>query len=79
MSEVNLKTTQILELLGKDGEELLNFSNPKISKDYLTLPSDDFVDKVFVNSDRNNRVLGNLNRLYNSGRLSGPGICLSFR
>jgi class I fructose-bisphosphate aldolase len=78
MSEVNLKTTQILELLGKDGEELLNFSNPKISKDYLTLPSDDFVDKVFVNSDRNNRVLGNLNRLYNSGRLSGTGYLSIF-
>jgi len=64
---------QITELLGNDADKLLGFDNPKISKDSLTLPSGDFVDKVFANSDRNNRVLANLNWLYNTGRLAGTG------
>lgn len=63
----------ITELLGNDADKLLGFDNPKISKDSLTLPSGDFVDKVFANSDRNNRVLANLNWLYNTGRLAGTG------
>ena len=37
------------------------------------MPSKDFVDKVFVNSDRNLRTLNNLSRIYNSGRLQGTG------
>ena len=64
---------QITELLGNDADKLLGFDNPKISKDSLTLPSGDFVDEVFANSDRNNRVLANLNWLYHTGRLAGTG------
>jgi class I fructose-bisphosphate aldolase len=78
MSDKILNTAQILDLLGKEGEDLLNFSDPKISKDSLIIPSGDFVDKVFINSDRNNRVLGNLNRLYHSGRLSDTGYLSIF-
>jgi class I fructose-bisphosphate aldolase len=31
------------------------------------------VDEIFAQSDRNNRVLGNLQRFYNTGRLAGTG------
>jgi len=48
---------KIIEYLGNKSDYLLNFKEPKISKDMLTLPSPDFVDKVFMNSDRNNRVM----------------------
>ena len=50
----------IAKLLGDKADSLLNFKNPKISKDRLHLPGPDFVDRIFIPSDRNNRVLGNL-------------------
>lgn len=67
-----LKTNQIEELLGKESN-LLEFSSPKISKEMITTPDAEMVDKIFAYSDRNNRVLGNLTRLYNSGNLAGTG------
>ena len=59
--------------LGDKAELLLSFSNPKISKDRLHLPGPDFVDRVISSSDRNNRVLVNLQRIYLHGRLGGSG------
>jgi len=65
--------TQIEKLLGDKAEYLLNFNNPKISRERLHLPGPDFVDRIFSVSDRNNRVLANLQRLFNYGRLAGTG------
>jgi class I fructose-bisphosphate aldolase len=59
--------------LGDKAELLLNFSDAKISKDRLHLPGPDFVDRVISLSDRNNRVLINLQRIYQHGRLGGSG------
>jgi class I fructose-bisphosphate aldolase len=59
--------------LGDKADYFLSFSNPKISKDRLHLPGPDFVDRVWALSDRNNRVLINLGRLFNTGRLAGTG------
>jgi len=64
---------QIANLLGDKADYLLNFDKPKISKDRLHLPGPDFVDRIFAPSDRNNRVLVNLQRLFGSGRLAGSG------
>ncbi len=64
---------KILELLGSEADALLNHNCTTIPKENLHLPSKDFVDKVFVNSDRNLRTLNNLSRIYNSGRLQGTG------
>lgn len=63
----------IAELLGDKADYLLNFKNPKISKDRLHLPGPDVVDRLFAVSDRNNRVLGNLQRIVSHGRLGGTG------
>jgi fructose-bisphosphate aldolase, class I len=63
----------IAQYLGDKAEFLLNFKNPKISKERLHVPGPDFVDRIFSVSDRNNRVLSNLQRLFNHGRLSGTG------
>jgi len=65
--------TQIAQLLGDKADYLLNFKSPKISKERLHVPGPDFVDRVFSVSDRNNRVLGNLHRLFGHGRLGGTG------
>lgn len=67
-----LKIKTIQELLGKEAN-LLEFSTPKISKEVLSIPGKDFVDTVFMPSDRNNRVLGSLSWLYNHGNLAGTG------
>ena len=66
-------TTDIQTLLGDKAESLLGFSSPKIAKERLHLPGPDFVDRIFTQSDRNNRVLGNLAWMYNHGRLGGTG------
>lgn len=65
--------TDIQALLGDKAESLLGFNSPKISRERLQLPGPDFVDRIFAQSDRNNRVLGNLEWLYTNGRLGGTG------
>jgi len=64
---------KIETLLGAKAESLLGFKSPKISKDRLHLPGPDFIDRVWSASDRNIRVLTNLQRLFRQGRLSGTG------
>src|SRR5512135_570762 len=63
----------VSELLGDKVEYLLGFNTPKISKERLHLPGPDWVDRMFINSDRNNRVLGNLAWMYQHGRLADTG------
>ena len=66
-------TKNIQSLLGDKAESLLGFDSPKISKERLHLPGPDFLDRIFLQSDRNPRVLNNLSWLYNHGRLGGTG------
>ncbi len=65
--------SDLQKLLGDKAESLLGFNSPKISKSRLHLPGPDFVDHIFGQSDRNNRVLGNLAWIYSHGRLGGTG------
>ena len=65
--------SKIQELLGDDAETLLGYSNPKISKDNLYLPGGDFIDRVWMDSDRTPAVLRSLQTLFNNGRLAGTG------
>jgi class I fructose-bisphosphate aldolase len=62
------------EVLGAKADYLLGFDNPKIKKELLHIPGPDFVDRIFAPSDRNNRVLGNLQRMFDAGRLAGTGF-----
>ena len=66
-------TADIQSLLGGKAESLLGFDSPKISRERLHIPGPDFLDRIFSQSDRNNRVLGNLARIYTSGSLGGTG------
>ena len=63
---------KIQEYLGDQADSLLNHKC-KVSNSLLSLPGPDFVDRVFIDSDRPVPVLGNLQRLYGSGRLAGTG------
>ena len=66
-----LKTIQ--EYLGPRADYLLQFNTPKILRERLHLPGPDAVDRLYSNSDRNNRVLINLQRMFHHGRLGGSG------
>ncbi len=68
-----MTTKQIEELLGKDAGSLLTHQCKTMSKDQLHLPGPDFVDRMFINSNRNNNVLKNLQWIYGTGRLAGTG------
>ncbi len=70
---MSVATKNIYELLGDEADSLLNHECKTISKDQLHLPGSDFVDTVWSQSNRNNRVLANLERLFTSGRLGGTG------
>ncbi len=66
-------SNQFQELLKDKYEHLVGFSNPKVSKERLHLPNPNSVDTIFSNSDRNNRVLSNLQRINGNGRLANTG------
>jgi class I fructose-bisphosphate aldolase len=69
----DMTTSRLEELLGDDAESLLQHQSTTVSKDNLHLPGPDFIDRVFVDSDRPTTVLRNLQWLMSSGRLSGTG------
>lgn len=64
---------KIESLLGDQAAYLLNHECKTVSKADLHEPGPDFVDRIFIPSNRNNNVLINLQRIYNHGRLSGTG------
>jgi len=66
--------SNVSELLGANAEYLLRHICTTIPKEALHLPGPDFVDRIFAPSDRNNRVLVNLQRLFGGGRLAGTGF-----
>jgi class I fructose-bisphosphate aldolase len=63
----------IVSALGDKADYFLKFDKPKIPRQRLHLPGPDWVDRVFAPSDRSNRVLVSLQRLYGAGRLAGTG------
>jgi class I fructose-bisphosphate aldolase len=64
---------QIESLLGADAEDLLGHACNTISKKMLHLPGPDFVERVFINSDRPTPVLRSLQQMFGHGRLAGTG------
>ena len=63
----------ILKILGKEGQGLLEHKCKTISKEDIHIPGPDFIDRIYTSSDRSNNVLRNLHSLFNNGRLSGTG------
>ncbi|MDH5284213.1 MAG: class I fructose-bisphosphate aldolase [Gemmatimonadota bacterium] len=63
----------IQALLGDQTDHLLQHTCTTIPKARLHLPGPDFTDRIWAHSDRNNRVLGNLERIARAGRLAGTG------
>lgn len=64
---------KITELLGKDADSLLNHVCKTVPKDSIHQPGADFVDRIFIPSNRNNQTVRSIQSLYNHGRLAGTG------
>jgi len=71
MAEVT--TTRTADLLGDEAASLLDHTCETITKDQLHLPGSDFVDRVWQGSDRNPRVLRNMQSMFDHGRLGDTG------
>jgi len=63
----------IQSLLGDDADDLLSHTCKGVPREDLVLPGVDFLDRVFVQTDRSPVVLRNLGSLYGHGRLAGTG------
>ena len=63
----------IQQYLGDEASSLLNHQCKTVSKEMLHLPGPDFIDHVYAASNRNLRVMGNLQRMFSHGRLGGTG------
>jgi class I fructose-bisphosphate aldolase len=62
------------DLLGEERAKfLLDHECKTIDKSLLHLPSADFIDKVWIQSNRNPQVLRSLQQLYGTGRLANTG------
>ncbi len=66
--------SKYIELLGEErAKYLLEHECKTIDKSLLHLPSADFIDKVWMQSNRNPQVLRSLQQLYGNGRLANTG------
>lgn len=71
MSELTL--SKISDILGNDASHLLDHKSTTILKEHLHLPGPDFVERVWMDSDRSTQVIGSIQKLYDTGRLGGTG------
>lgn len=64
---------QISQHLGSEAESLLGHTCKTITKDQIHLPGQDFVDRIFIPTDRNPQVLRSLQTMFDHGRLGNSG------
>jgi fructose-bisphosphate aldolase, class I len=69
---------KIIELLGDRAEYLLNHKCTTIDKSTIHLPSANHIEEQWINSNRNNQVLRNMQQLLGNGRLANTGFCSIF-
>lgn len=70
---VSTSNSKLEELLGGEADSLLNHKATAIPKERLHLPGADAVERIYAHSNRNNRVLANLQRIFSYGRMGGTG------
>ncbi|MCO5248345.1 MAG: class I fructose-bisphosphate aldolase [Chitinophagales bacterium] len=69
-----MNRNQIIKLIGeKEASYLLDHQSKTILKESLYLPGEDFVDRVWTQSNRSLQVLRSLQSLYGHGRLANTG------
>lgn len=65
--------SHIQDLLGDQADYLLKHQCKTIARESLHVPGPDFIDRVWIGSDRPAATLRNLQFMFNSGRLAGTG------
>lgn len=70
---VATELSNIEKALGSKASYYLQHTCKGIPKDMLHLPGPDFVDRVWVGSDRSPRVLRSIQSILSTGRLAGTG------
>jgi len=68
-----LTTSRVADILENEASFLLDHSCSTIDAKHLHLPGPDFVERVWMNSDRNIPVLNSMQRLFGHGRLGNTG------
>jgi fructose-bisphosphate aldolase, class I len=58
---------------GELASSLLEHTSKTIDQSAIHLPGSDFIERIFMDTDRPNPVLRNLQSLFNAGRLGGSG------
>jgi class I fructose-bisphosphate aldolase len=66
-------STNVRSILGTEADALLNHESRTVAKAALSLPGPDFIDRVFVHTDRPTPVVRNFQTILNTGRLAGTG------
>ncbi len=66
-------SSKLVELLGANADKLLAHTCKGIAREQIHLPGKDFVERIFSISNRSEKVVANLKRLYNHGRLANTG------
>ncbi|MBI5274685.1 MAG: class I fructose-bisphosphate aldolase [Chlamydiales bacterium] len=68
-----MSLSDIEKILGATSKHLLSHVAKTIPKNLLHVPGSDWVDRIFIPSDRNIRVLQSLNDIFSHGRLGKTG------
>ena len=71
MAEVT--TSRVADILGEESGYLLDHRSTTIPSEQLHLPGADFIDRVWMDSDRSPQVLRSLQSIFSHGRLGGTG------
>jgi class I fructose-bisphosphate aldolase len=77
-SSSNGASRNIVQLLGDRAEYFLNHTCKSVDKADIHLPSPHHVDESWINSNRSNQVLRNMQALLDHGRLGGTGYVSIF-
>ncbi|MBS1910262.1 MAG: class I fructose-bisphosphate aldolase [Bacteroidetes bacterium] len=68
-----MASSKIVKLLGAQADSLLNHQCKGITKEEIHHPSPDHINKIWINSNRNNQTLRSLESMLGHGRLAGTG------
>jgi class I fructose-bisphosphate aldolase len=68
-----LSYSELKTILGDQAETLLGFKAPKINRERLHIPRPSFIKDIFSQSDRSAEVQKNLQKMMDTGSLSGTG------
>ncbi len=69
----NINVDKIGEYLGDEADYYLNHTSTTIPKETLALPGSDFVERVWMDSDRTPQIIRSLQQIYGNGRLANTG------